>query len=411
MALKVFDGVEKPAIIYAGNAETRPEIADILGPITELKAVDNVRPALDIENVTAAQAELENFYMQRKMFRLPGVQKLSNWSQYTLLPSSKSFEKVITYLGRHNHLKVLGANIGSGATTICTQIGDQTRSLIRSDAGVGHGLTSMLDTVPIEKIQRWLPFHLPAEELYNQLLNKALFPASIPTTYEELMIEYAVAREAMRLVVAQARAGWPLQPTTGIRDVQWNLIVGAGWTLTHAPYPGHAAMLLLDGIEPWGVTSMALDTTGLADLLGSVAGIEPLAAVQVAAHDAFLNLATVIAPAGHGQRGKTAVKLKATYADSSTAEVEVPYGSLEIIPLLAGQKATLEMRPSRHFDIGLGQPGRGAVAEVEGGLLGIIIDARGRPLRLPQEDEERHEYLEQWVSILSETNATSKEND
>ena len=68
------------------------------------------------------------------------------------------------------------------------------------------------------------------------------------------------------------------------------------------------------------------------------------------------------------------------------------------------------MRPARHFDVGLGQPGRGAVAEVEGGALGIIVDARGRPLRLPKDDVQRRELLQQWLSALGVGHVSSVNN-
>ena len=410
-ALQLLDNASKPAVLYAGNVEARSKVAEILGPITELKSVDNVRPELDIDHVAAAREELENMYLQLKLLPLPGVQKLSNWSQSALVPGSKSFEKLITYLSHHNNLKVMGVNIGSGATTICTKTEDLPAPAINSDAGIGHGLPALLKAVPLEKIHRWLPFDMTVEELHNHLRQKALHPTSIPTTPEELMIEYAVVREALRLVADQARSGWPLQPATGIRDVQWNLIVGAGLPLTGTPRSGHAVMLMLDGLEPWGVTSLALDMSGAANLLGSLATVQPTAAIEVAAQGAFVNIATLIAPAGHGQPGKPAIRLKATYDDGNTAEVEVSYGSMEVVPLAPGQKASLEMRPTRYFDIGLGRPGQGAAAEVEGGLLGIIIDARGRPLRLPQQEKQRQQQLQQWLAILGEIDATSQKND
>ena len=92
-------------------------------------------------------------------------------------------------------------------------------------------------------------------------------------------------------------------------------------------------------------------------------------------------------------------------------EKEILFGDIELLPLPAGEKASLEIRPERHFDIGLGQPGRGAVAQVEGGLLGVIIDARGRPLRLPGDDLERQQQLQQWLNALGVNYATPVDYD
>ena len=415
-AMQVMKDVVKPHILYAGNSNMRPKIAEILGPVTSLNSVDNIRPTLAIENLAPTQMALESLYVQRKMSRLPGFQKLSNWTKHPIIPVSKSFERVVAYIGRHNRLNVLGVNIGSGSTFISTQAQDIQGSTVRSDAGVGHSMPALLKSVPPQKIERWLPFPIDPEELYNQLLNKGLHPTSVPTTKEGLLMEYAVAREGLRLVITQARNGWPTQPGTGRGDIQWNLLIGAGRTLTGTPHPGHAAMILLDGVEPWGVTSLALDISGTTSMLGSIAAIQPVAAVEVGARDTFLNLGTVIAPMGHGTPGKTALRVKLKVDGSSSTEVEpveieVPYGSIEVIELPSGQKATLEIRPSRHFDIGLGQPGRGAVTKVEGGVLGIIIDARGRPLRLPQDEGVRQDWLGQWMSKLDAGYATSGKNN
>jgi hypothetical protein len=407
MALRIPTHIEKPTVLYAGNSETRAEVADILGPVTTLRAVDNVRPTLEVENLAAIQMELENLYVQRKLSQLPGFQKLGSWSPYPVLPASKSFEKVIAYLGRHNNLNVIGANIGSGATVVSVQMRDYQSSTIRSDAGLGHSLAALLKIVPIEKFHRWLPIEMTAEELYNRLLNKSLHPTTIPETEEDLFIEHAVAREVLRLVIDQIRASWSFQPLAGMERTQWNLMVGSGRALTHTPQPGYAVLMMLDGLEPWGVTSMALDTAGVANMLGSIAAIEPMAAVEVAARDAFLNLGTIIAPAGHGQHGKPALKLKVNYANGDPLEIEVAYGSLQVIPLPPGEKATLEIRPARHFDIGLGQPGRGALAEVEGGMLGIIVDARGRPLRLPKDEAQRQAQIRQWLTELGVAHAVA----
>ena len=368
-------------------------------------SVDNIRPILDVENLAIAQTELEKLYLQRKMLQLPGFQKLSNWTKYPALPASKSFEKLVTYIGRHNRLNVIGVNIGSRATVVATQAGDYQSTTVRSDAGVGHSMPALLKSIPLAKIERWLPFSMTTEELRNRLLNKSLHPTSLPSTREDLMIEHAVARESLRLVLDQARAGWPTKSATGRGDIPWR-------TLTRTPNPGQAALILLDGVEPWGVTSLALDVSGLTNLLGAIAAVEPMAAVEVAARDTFLNLGTVIAPLGHGTMGQSALKIKLSQLDmpgsqKNDFEADVPYGSIEVFPLSPGQKATLEIRPARHFDIGLGQPGRGAVTEVEGGILGVIIDTRGRPLRLSPDEMKRRDLLEQWLLKLEAVHATA----
>ncbi len=369
--------------------------------MVNLQVVDNIRPTLERENLVATQAELEKFYVQRKMARLPGIDKLQKWTQWPILPTGQSFEKVIAYLGQHHNLNVIGVDLGSGATHVVTEAQGEHTSTLRTDAGLGHGLGPLLKKTAPEKFQRWLPFEIDGAAVHNLLLNKSLHPASLPTAETDLLLEYAIAREALRLPLAQLRTAWREQATFGKHGPQWQWLIGAGQILSGTPNFGHAALALLDGVEPWGVTKLTLDISNVSKVLGSIAAIEPLAAVEVAAHPgSFLNLGTVIAPLGHGPANKKAINLKIIDEDENSEEIDVTYGAIQVIDLPPGKKVTVEMRPTRFFDIGLGQPGRGAVAEVEGGLLGLIIDARGRPLRLPPDDATRLAQLQQWMGAL-----------
>ena len=76
-------------------------------------------------------------------------------------------------------------------------------------------------------------------------------------------------------------------------------------------------------------------------------------------------------------------------------------GSIEVIPLQANEQAFLSLFPAPTVDVGLG-PGERAKAaeEIDGGLVGLIIDARGRPLAFPDDDKERQARLLQWMQTI-----------
>ncbi len=71
----------------------------------------------------------------------------------------------------------------------------------------------------------------------------------------ELLIEQALAREAIRSIVKLAQPGWrrlaPRRPRSA-RSL-FERIVGAGAVIAKATRPGQAALLLLDALEPIGV--------------------------------------------------------------------------------------------------------------------------------------------------------------
>jgi hypothetical protein len=54
---------------------------------------------------------------------------------------------------------------------------------------------------------------------------------------------------------------------------------------------------------------------------------------------------------------------------------------LTLLPADIGEKVSLHLRPLHRFDIGMGGPGKAGKVNAIGGVLGIVIDARGRPLQ------------------------------
>ena len=399
LACSIMDGAARPRIVFAGNKEARPLVAEILGSKGELRAIDNVRPALDVENVAAAQEEIDTLYRERKMARIPGFGGLSAWSSVAVLPTARAFGYLIQYLARQYGLNVVGVDIGGATVTVAGVIDGHFTSISRSDLGLGHNVAGVSTEAGLENISRWLPFDMEVTEARNIIANKQLRPTTVPQTRRELLLEQAIAREALRLTLVEAQQRWvgrPSAPYPGLSPFL-DLIVGGGGVLAHAPHYGQAALILLDALQPIGVSSLALDVTSMAASLGVMAAIEPLAAAQVMERDGFLSLGTVVAPVGTAREGEIALKLKITYDDGRALEMEVPYGSLEVLPLTIGHKATLELRPTRKFDIGLGAKGKGATTELEGGAVGVIIDARGRPLSLPATREEQQAKIQEWL--------------
>lgn len=113
--------------------------------------------------------------------------------------------------------------------------------------------------------------------------------------------------------------------------------------------------------------------------------MNPLLAVQVIETNTFLNLGTVIAPVGNARYGTPILRVKMTNQSGAETVREVKYGTIEILPVKMGEKVRLHVRPLRNFDIGMGEAGKAGEVQAEGGVLGIVIDARGRPLRLSED--------------------------
>ena len=205
----------------------------------------------------------------------------------------------------------------------------------------------------------------------------------------------------MRLTLEQGQVLAQKQETDpGMSEFE--IIIGSGGVLAHAPQHAQAALLLLDAIQPTGITTLWLDATSLAIPVGTLATIHPVAATHVMEGDAFLNLGTVICPVctGTPRPGDVAMRITITYSDDRTLDLEIPYGSLEVIPLPLGEKASLEARPLKNFDVGAGPGAKRRIKRLVGGMMGLIIDARGRPLELPTDPGQRLEMVQKWYSAI-----------
>jgi hypothetical protein len=401
LACSLMDTSVRPRLLYAGNSRLRRQVARIVEGQTELRVVDNVRPTPTEENLLGAQAELDALYVQDKMERLPGVDTLKRWSPVPLTPTARAFGRLVQYLW---HLGapsngVLGVDVGGTNTTVAAVFDGRLSLTIRGDVGTAFGGDLLIQERGAEAITRWLPQPMGGDEARGVLINKETHPASVEQEPRELWLEQALAREAIRTTLEIARPGWQpgaAQPYPHLLPLCDTIVVSGG-ILAHAPRPGQAALLVLDAVEPIGVSTLVLDAYGLAPALGGVAAVKPTAAVEALDSGALVNLATVVTPVGHARRGDVVLKIQVTYDDDSTFRVEVRYGDLEVLPLPPGRQAVLELRPLRRFDVGLGGPGKAGRRRVSGGLAGLIIDARGRPLRLPSEAQQCQSQMRQWL--------------
>lgn len=383
-----------PQVIYAGNARLRPMVAKILDT-AQLTAAENVRPTADVEYLDSAQAELDAVYDRAKLFTLRGAEELNELSAGNLIPTAKGFGWTMRYLGEVLGHNVLGVDIGSASVTMASVIDGHYQVVARSDLGIGQNVTNLIEQNGEASVLRWLPGAMTKRALRDLVANKALFPQSVPMTAEERCVELALARELIRAALPTAfpsrfeAAGAGQMPPV-------EMILAAGAVLGNAPRPGQAALVLLDALQPVGICSLTLDTLGMAASLGAVARVQPMAAVQLAEAGVFRELGSVVVLSGHAHDGDVVLQIKMTYESGSELEAEIEFGSLEVLPLPVGQSAELQLRPLKHLDVGAG-PGRGWRRKVYGGEVGLIVDARGRPLDIPNDPAERARKMQQWL--------------
>jgi hypothetical protein len=253
-------------------------------------------------------------------------------------------------------------------------------------------------------------------ELRNRVKNKMIRPTTIPQTLEALVFEQAVAREALRLAYIQHKEfattlkGVQQQRTVGdtfsqqtsgqtiVDNMRLDLVVGSGGVLSHAPRMHQTAMMMIDAFEPEGVTTLAKDSIFMMPHLGVLAEVHPRAAMEVFEKDCLIYLGTCVAAKGIGRPGKPCFAYRIT-GETLNEDGELMCGELALLPLREGETAHVVIDPAKGFDFGHG-PGKRIERTVKGGTVGLILDARGRPLRLPESREESRAVMARWVEAL-----------
>jgi hypothetical protein len=182
---------------------------------------------------------------------------------------------------------------------------------------------------------------------------------------------------------------------TLVNMMELDMIVGSGGVLSHAPMRAQAALMMLDAYQPEGVTILAVDSIFMMPQLGILSTVHPEAATQVFERDCLIMLGTAVAPVGNVRAGETAC----TLAFQGGQTVSVKGGELAVVPLGVGEQAEVEILPARGLNVGAGK-GKPLRTTVRGGVVGVIVDCRGRPLVLPSEPEQRISRQTEWMRAL-----------
>ncbi len=158
--------------------------------------------------------------------------------------------------------------------------------------------------------------------------------------------------------------------------------------------------MLLDSLRLRGITSLFVDRHQLLPLLGVMAELDPRLPVQVLKSQVLTNMGTVISPFSYAPQGKTILSIQVTPDSGKTYLVDVNQGELKRLVIPAGQTAVLDLVPEKTTDVGFGGNGLGGQIEVKSGILDVVIDARGRPLPVPANNQERVPMLQDWLGTL-----------
>ncbi|MXY81848.1 MAG: methylaspartate mutase, partial [Gemmatimonadetes bacterium] len=406
----------KLPVIFAGNEDAREEVENALGGKMALTVTENIRPVLEEENLDPARHVIHDLFLEHVMAQAPGYRKLMDWTSAPIMPTPGAVGEIMQTIARQQGINVVGVDIGGATTDVFSVFDDVFNRTVSANLGMSYSVSNVLAEAGLDHIMRWVPFDIEEADLRDRIKNKMIRPTTIPQLMQELQVEQAIAREALRLAFDQHRA-----LAVGLKGVQskrtladvfeqgatgeslvemmaLDMLVGSGGVLSHAPRREQSCAMLIDAFQPEGVTRLAVDSIFMMPHLGVLSTVDERAATEVFERDCLIYLGTCVAPVGEGKDGEVCLQYEIDLPSGrQTGQLQI--GQLQWIPLADGEEVEVSLQPARRWNVGAG-PGQALNARVRGGIVGLVLDGRGRPIQMAS-DQDRRRQISDWQQALN----------
>lgn len=416
----------KLPVIYAGNKNAAKNVEETLGEITDLDLTENIRPVLERENLKPSRDKIHDLFMEHVMQQAPGYKKLMSWTDAPIMPTPGAVGALIEMVAEKENISVVGVDIGGATTDIFSVFQKQFNRTVSANLGMSYSICNVLAEAGLKNVLRWVPFDIDEKELTNRIGNKMIRPTTVPQSLEELVIEQAIAREALRLSFIQHKSfavnlkGVQKERTISdafeqsdsgeslVNMMELDLMIGSGGVLSHAPRREQSARMLIDSFQPEGITQLAVDSIFMMPQLGVMANIEKedlaedarKAAIEVFEKDCLIRLGTCLSPVGTAKPGAVILTAELVLPDGSASIHEIKFGELARIKV-PYKPVKAKLIPGKGMDIGAGK-NETIETTIYGGVVGIIFDGRGRPLTISTDSKQRISDLTKWSSAVDE---------
>lgn len=404
LALHALPKPQRPLVLYAGNAAMVPDVTALFADLTACLIADNIRPGLLDEHPESALVQLGTAYDRHREKQREGFGRVSEMSSTGLLPTAQSYVLLADYFGQTRGGNVLAVDIGSTSTILAALMDGKLTTRIDTQLGLGQSADTLLQTTGEDAVARWLPFYPEPGEIVAYALNKTLRPATIPMNLRDLYLEHALLRAGLYHLMRDAHHPTDIMDGAEAVFPAISTILAGGAALTRTGHPAYNMMLIADALQPTGVTEIIVDPDGLIPPLAAITRLRPEAAAQLIEGPDVEHLGTLITVTGEPEGEQIVAELQIQTDDGTRIEFNstgrrrtikpLEGGRLFVLPISQSDRVSIRLRCRRGFSVNGKRRFR---VELSGGMAGIMIDTRGRPLGLAATPQERAAQMPRWV--------------
>lgn len=386
-------GAERPQIVYAGNqalgdyAKLELEMGD------DFYLAGNIQPDSQREDLSFAYPAMIEAIKRIWYREFPELKRLFDHPKIDVLPVEFARARMGQWLEetQKNEKGVLQIHLEA-----------EFGQVIANRDGRRMAVWEHLSATPsdIEAVSKSLELKVEPFAVAAYMLNKLAYPAFIPATMDELSIEMAWIRYRIKNMLSRLNQLDPLflyDETLGLKDGYEPILLSVPG-LELLPSIRHFFLVLLDGIMPSGITTFVWDDLDTLPALGVLAKTDSLLAAQVVDTDIFTSLAMVVNVNSPLSVGQTVLRLEVDEGEGELRQHhQVLASELKRIEGPPGNDVRVYLSPDESSDVGMGLPGLGGWVSTPPSRIGIIIDARGRPIQLPADPIARREAQRDWL--------------
>lgn len=403
MAIYLLPEHLRPRVLFAGNAKVAPRVNQMLSPFTKVYITENVRPALKKENLEDATNTFYSIYKEIQMEKIQGLNTLDRLSSGTLMPISMGYRNMFQFFSKSSKKNILGVNLSSRGVLVGYSTKNAYDMTVFSDFGSGTGLQNAMTQLSYEDIAKWIPADLSKNYVLDFIQNRILYPKSVPTKMDGMHIENAITTALVHRSLKRSHVKLD-EPFRSVRNAKgispFDKIYLSGYALVRTLERFENLIMMLNALQPSGLTELVIDKNNLLSSLGVAAQINPLLAVQVF-ENSLISFAHVIAPMGKTNPKLPVLQMKITSEEGQSKVYEFKADMLYRVPLRIGRNVKLELQPLQKTDIGWG-PGRGGEYPelIQGSMVGFVIDTRNRPYEPTGNKQIQQQLHQNWLSSL-----------
>jgi hypothetical protein len=386
----------RPVVVFAGNYMVAEYVKTKLEPLTLIFTAPNVQPRLSEMDIQPAREVLSDVCnrMWLKRFSLqPGTRPLVI---NQIRPSIRAIEDFLAILGisEKRTRGCIAIQLDGLATSLSVNRDGRSTShqqingCMRLDPGMLVSQYQHSDVAP------WSSDPIDSVHLAEYLATGSLYAGRLPITGGDASIEESLTRVAgIRTWQALSKKhDFPKSLISRDFCADADIILITGSRQDHQQKRGLGLLQMLDILQPIGLCDAFYDQDGIAACLGTAAHLDASIPLHCLLGRAIPRLATIIAPVHKAREGSRLLSMVVVEQDGRETRLEIPAGGLSSFPLRPGTKAEVRIRLHGGAGMGVRFIPRSGVT-VEGSLLGILIDARGRPLVLRKDPDIQQEWL------------------